>query len=626
MGNLYQAQGQLPEAVDAYRQVLAIQPNLVAVYNNLGYTLQLQGKWKEAIACYQKALEIQPNCTEADVNLGNALHAQGKLSPEQQAHYARLNYDLGVARQKAGNLKTSVAYYRQAIAIKSDLVDAHDQLGSALTEQDKFSTNSFDIFDTLIARFCIDPNEIFLHVEQITGFKNFAYYRKKAEHYLLRNAEDYDLEDIYLRLAEELNLIRCDLEYLKDAEVEAEIQNVIGIKENLEKVEDGDVLVSDMYLPEDLIQKMLRKAGLEKQVSIFLKAKGKRNGKVWREIIDKNIKIGQHIGDNPHSDVYMAERYGIRANLYQSAHPSPVENALNEIGAKSLARVIRKIRLANHFEDPFKKEFYNSFVQGNIVILVTFSVFLLRILKQINVKQYLFSSRDCYYLHKIFRQFVRNCDFSVCSEYFFTSRLARVKCSEDYRSYLLHIVNKQRDSAIVDLAGTGLSLSYLFRKISEDFTLPIVFFHHINFNRVKKIYQGIEPDDAIFSLIPDGIQTLNIDALEIFNSVKQPMVKDVLKQGENEYVPVFCSKPIPGEISKIIDCAEQVIDDFSNHLNQEIVGEIIHGVDFGNLTSLSVTLYHQLCHNELFSYFINFHFEENKRVERELSAMLARGC
>ncbi len=44
--------------------------------------------------------------------------------------------------------------------------------------------NSFDIFDTLIARFCVDPQEIFHHVERVTGWPNFAYYRQKAEHYL----------------------------------------------------------------------------------------------------------------------------------------------------------------------------------------------------------------------------------------------------------------------------------------------------------------------------------------------------------------------------------------------------------------------------------------------------------
>ncbi len=135
LGNLRQVQGQLPEAVETYQRALAVQPDSVAVHNNLGYTLQLQGKWEEAVTCYQKTLKLQPDCTEAEVNLGNALYAQGKLSPEQQAHYAGLNYHLGVARQKAGDLNTAVVYYQQAIAMKPDLVDAHDNLGVVLQEQ-----------------------------------------------------------------------------------------------------------------------------------------------------------------------------------------------------------------------------------------------------------------------------------------------------------------------------------------------------------------------------------------------------------------------------------------------------------------------------------------------------------
>ena len=135
LGNLRQIQGQLPEAVEAYQQALAIQPDSVAVHNNLGYTLQLQGKWEEALTCYQKALELQPDCIEAEVNLANALYAQGKLSPEKQAQYAEVNYNLGVARQKAGDLKTAVDYYRQAIRLKSDWAQAHYHLGNALKQQ-----------------------------------------------------------------------------------------------------------------------------------------------------------------------------------------------------------------------------------------------------------------------------------------------------------------------------------------------------------------------------------------------------------------------------------------------------------------------------------------------------------
>ncbi|RCJ37762.1 hypothetical protein A6769_12790 [Nostoc punctiforme NIES-2108] len=138
LGNLYQAQGQLPAAVEAYQQAIALKTDSAPLYNNLGYTLQLQGKWEEAVACYQKSLELQPNCIEADANLGNALHAQGKLSSQQQAQYGKLNNELGRSRHQVKDLKTAVAYYRVAIALQPDLLDAHYNLGIALQQQGDF--------------------------------------------------------------------------------------------------------------------------------------------------------------------------------------------------------------------------------------------------------------------------------------------------------------------------------------------------------------------------------------------------------------------------------------------------------------------------------------------------------
>ena len=135
LGNLYSSQGQLPEAEAAYKKAIALRPDAGTIYNNLGYTLQQQGKWEEAIASYKKALEFQPNCVEAEVNLGNALFAQGKLSTEKQAYYAELNYHLGMARKKAADWQTAVVYYRTAIALQPDLVEAHYNLGVVLQQQ-----------------------------------------------------------------------------------------------------------------------------------------------------------------------------------------------------------------------------------------------------------------------------------------------------------------------------------------------------------------------------------------------------------------------------------------------------------------------------------------------------------
>ncbi|MEO0834460.1 MAG: tetratricopeptide repeat protein [Cyanobacteria bacterium J06642_3] len=139
LGNLRQSQNQFETAEQAYRQALTLRPDSAPIYNNLGYVLQQQSKWSEAAVAYKQALSLMPNCTEADVNWGNALFAQGKLDPDQQLHYAQLNYKLGLKRHRVQDWQTAITYYRQAILMESQLIDAHYHLGLALQKQRKLT-------------------------------------------------------------------------------------------------------------------------------------------------------------------------------------------------------------------------------------------------------------------------------------------------------------------------------------------------------------------------------------------------------------------------------------------------------------------------------------------------------
>jgi protein O-GlcNAc transferase len=134
LGNLHFAQNEFSSAAIAYRQALALRPEAIPIYNNLGYALQQQGLFDEAIIYYQKALELKPDFTEAQANLGNVLHAQGKLSSQQKLIHSQLNNKLGLQSKKALDLNTAVAYYRASIVLQPDFVEAHYNLGVALQE------------------------------------------------------------------------------------------------------------------------------------------------------------------------------------------------------------------------------------------------------------------------------------------------------------------------------------------------------------------------------------------------------------------------------------------------------------------------------------------------------------
>ena len=68
-------------AKQGYRQILATQPDLPPVYNNLGYIYQQQGQWEKALTCYSKALELLPDCAEAKLNRDNARRRLASHTP-----------------------------------------------------------------------------------------------------------------------------------------------------------------------------------------------------------------------------------------------------------------------------------------------------------------------------------------------------------------------------------------------------------------------------------------------------------------------------------------------------------------------------------------------------------------
>jgi protein O-GlcNAc transferase len=160
LGNLHQSRGQYQAAEQDYQQALKLRPDSASICNNLGYVLQQQGKWSSAASYYQQALKIEPDCIAADVNWGNALYAQAKLSAEKQIHYAKLNYKLGLNRHRVQDWQTAAIYYRQAILMQPDLVDAHYHLGLVLQQQRQLT----------------EALACYQHVLQLNPDSGFAYY------------------------------------------------------------------------------------------------------------------------------------------------------------------------------------------------------------------------------------------------------------------------------------------------------------------------------------------------------------------------------------------------------------------------------------------------------------------
>jgi FkbM family methyltransferase len=319
------------------------------------------------------------------------------------------------------------------------------------------AVNSFDVFDTLIARRCIDPLLVFEAVEGTTGVAGFAAIRREVE--VALSGSSPTLADIHAGIADRLGLDAAAAAALTKAEIDAELDQVIPIAENLARVTDGDLLLSDMYLPTNVIRALLEKAGLDRRVGLMISTDGKHSGRIWPQALAK-FAIGRHLGDNPVADVAMPRRSGIASELSRLAEPSLVERWCLVNGLRGLGELVRAARLRIVTPDPLARRLLWVQTQYNFPILLLASVALHRHATATGATRLLFSSRDCFLWRSLYSALFPD---GITTEYFYTSRRIRVEPSPAYRDYARSLLGPA--SILIDLCGTGWSSALLLRSL-----------------------------------------------------------------------------------------------------------------------------------------------------------------
>ena len=120
--------------------------------------------------------------------------------------------------------------------------------------------HSFDVFDTLIARRSLEPRQLLKKLEARGGLPGLAANRVAADQRLGGGGQPYGLREIWQEVERAMGLDAATTARLLEMEVQIEHEEVIPIVENLALVRDGDVLVSDTYLPADIVLSLLRRA------------------------------------------------------------------------------------------------------------------------------------------------------------------------------------------------------------------------------------------------------------------------------------------------------------------------------------------------------------------------------
>ena len=93
LGNCRQAQSRPHEAIEAYTQAIAADPDISEAHNNLGNVLRELGRYEEAEAAFRQALKQQPDYLSAQCNLAATLRSLGNLKEAETLARKALDQD-----------------------------------------------------------------------------------------------------------------------------------------------------------------------------------------------------------------------------------------------------------------------------------------------------------------------------------------------------------------------------------------------------------------------------------------------------------------------------------------------------------------------------------------------------
>lgn len=135
--------GEIQQAEELYRQVLAHNPHHADALHLLGVAALQRGVAAESESLIRRAIAISPQSALYHGNLGRALLVQGKFAESEASSLRALSlrpeypdalHNLGVAYQQTSRPFEAVALFRQAIQLRPTFAESYRLLGAALRE------------------------------------------------------------------------------------------------------------------------------------------------------------------------------------------------------------------------------------------------------------------------------------------------------------------------------------------------------------------------------------------------------------------------------------------------------------------------------------------------------------
>lgn len=284
---------------------------------------------------------------------------------------------------------------------------------------------SFDIFDTLLGRYVLQPRDVFSLVEEELRAAGrevpFTSLRAQAEQ---ECGYAPSLDDIYERIHQmgypsEDCQDWCDREFRWEEKLVFPRRRVVEAYYYAKALGKRVFLVSDMYLPAEKMEALLRNCGIEDYDGLLISCQEraeKRDGTLFARLLDTvGAQSVLHIGDNRFSDGESAQRMGFDTCLLYSGYDllmiSSIQALLANIPRELGGRLALGLLCAKLFEDPFALHA----TKGRVVLTqpeqvgccffgpwaLSFMQWAAERVKENNIKEFLLLSRDGFLFYNI---------------------------------------------------------------------------------------------------------------------------------------------------------------------------------------------------------------------------------
>ncbi len=346
------------------------------------------------------------------------------------------------------------------------------------------SVVSFDLFDTLLIRKVLFPEDVFSLVSVKTrgicpeGF-NYLFYRQSVRDL----PGEPDLEEMYHEIGRRSGQPWNVLRQFMDAEIETE-QKVLcaraGVAELLERLaSEGKriVLTSDMYLPSSILEPVLRREGITAYEKLFVSCEyhvRKATG-LFRHVMEEMNVPGEtiaHIGDDAEADGRAARAAGFRPILLPTTKELARRAGWGDIldAEMNLAdQLLLGLVISRCFDDPFadytkegvpaEKRLERYAVAAVGTALSGYLFYLAREARELEVDGVLFAARDGFMSYKLYRRLRQKDPQLPPGQYFYTNRRVAALPNCALEETLLHVLHMPHGFAADELLRRGFALS-----------------------------------------------------------------------------------------------------------------------------------------------------------------------